>query len=214
MKFVMNKWKNYYKILGFGEFDEIGNWSIKKSPTPEEIKLSYRTLSKKYHPDIAGKENINIFEEILEAYKILSNENTKSQWDSKSKFGLNYDSKTELWDFEFSNDSSSISNIKDKYNTFDKNRDIIDIVIDIEEYQETISYDRFIICNTCNGTGLDYDGELLDCEFCETTGEFAGKQCSMCAGNGYISYNKCKKCSGERLIKKKRNSFFKRSTNY
>ncbi len=53
---------NYYDILG-----------INKNATKEEIKLSYRKLAKKYHPDL-NKEDPNAkerFIELKEAYDTL-----------------------------------------------------------------------------------------------------------------------------------------------
>lgn len=55
-----NPAKNYYKIL---EVDE--------SAALDRIKTSYRTLVKKYHPDLnKGKEEQ--FKEVNEAYQVLS----------------------------------------------------------------------------------------------------------------------------------------------
>ncbi len=59
---------NYYEILGV---------------TPDsdmcEIKSAYRTLARKYHPDMTGG-NINKFKEINEAYETLSNERKRMQY--------------------------------------------------------------------------------------------------------------------------------------
>lgn len=53
---------NYYDILG-----------IKRDATPEEIKNAYRKLAKKYHPDsTGGEDNKEKFQEIQEAYEVLS----------------------------------------------------------------------------------------------------------------------------------------------
>ena len=64
--------KDYYKIL-----------ELNFGATIQEIKTSYRKLAFKYHPDVSKEKNCSAkFIEITEAYEILSNENTKKQYDS------------------------------------------------------------------------------------------------------------------------------------
>lgn len=68
-------YKDYYKILG-----------ISKDATLEEIKKSYRTLVKKYHPDISRtKETEEMLKIINEAYKTLSNPKLREQYDKQLK---------------------------------------------------------------------------------------------------------------------------------
>lgn len=65
--------KNYYEILG-----------VKRDATPEEIKHAYRNLVKKFHPDAntQSAEAKEQFQEISEAYQVLSNEESRKQYDS------------------------------------------------------------------------------------------------------------------------------------
>jgi len=67
--------KDYYKILG-----------INSSASKPEIRKAYLTLAKKYHPDAPGG-NENKFKEVGEAWEILSNETSKSQYDSGRSSG-------------------------------------------------------------------------------------------------------------------------------
>ena len=65
LQFVMNK--NYYDIL-----------QINRNASPEIIEKAYKTLAKKYHPDLQVDDfNKKISEDMLkqinEAYEILSN---------------------------------------------------------------------------------------------------------------------------------------------
>jgi len=53
--------KNYYDILG-----------VRRDATIGEIKKAYRTLAKKYHPDTGKTKNPEIFQEIAEAYEVIS----------------------------------------------------------------------------------------------------------------------------------------------
>ena len=61
--------KNYYKTLG-----------LSKSATKAEIKIAYRKLAKKYHPDkTKSKHASQLFIEVNEAYAYLSNETSTFQ---------------------------------------------------------------------------------------------------------------------------------------
>ena len=70
----MGKWKNYYKIL-----------QIDKDASPEIIKVTYKLLVKKYHPDLKeGEAKIDAEEKIKqinEAYDVLSNPSKKAEYD-------------------------------------------------------------------------------------------------------------------------------------
>lgn len=65
--------KNYYEILG-----------ITENSTPVEIKNAYRKLSLKHHPD-RNKDGSShsIFQELNEAYEILSDIDKKRQYDNE-----------------------------------------------------------------------------------------------------------------------------------
>ena len=67
--------KNYYDIL-----------QVNRNASPEIIDKAYKTLAKKYHPDLQAEENKKQSEEILkeinEAYEILSEPEKKQAYDS------------------------------------------------------------------------------------------------------------------------------------
>lgn len=65
--------ENFYEILGVAE-----------NATSDQIKKAYRTLALKYHPDkneeCKKEEAEVIFKNIQEAYKILSNEESRKMY--------------------------------------------------------------------------------------------------------------------------------------
>lgn len=64
--------KDYYEILG-----------VRRESTLEEIKLSYKKLARKYHPDVADdKAEAEVrFREINEAYAVLSDDEKRAFYD-------------------------------------------------------------------------------------------------------------------------------------
>lgn len=70
--------QNYYEIL-----------EVNKNASPEIIEKAYKTLVKKYHPDLQQDENKNKYEEkikkINEAYDILSDSEKRKNYDFNLK---------------------------------------------------------------------------------------------------------------------------------
>src|SRR3989304_5462614 len=64
--------KDYYSALG-----------VSKNAGADEIKRAYKNLAKKYHPDLnKDKGAEEKFKEINEAYRVLGDEKSKSQYDN------------------------------------------------------------------------------------------------------------------------------------
>ena len=64
--------KDYYKTL-----------NINRNSSQDKIKKSFRSLSKKHHPDKGGDEAI--FKELSEAYDTLSDENKRREYDTRGQ---------------------------------------------------------------------------------------------------------------------------------
>lgn len=197
----MDKNKDYYKIL-----------EINRSVTDKEIKSAYYRLSKLYHPDKNGNELL--FHSINEAYIILSDVDKKAEYDSSSRFGNSYNEYYELFEIDF---NFSYEDSKRKLEKFKKN-EILDIHLKVDDnFDGSISYERWVRCKGCDGTGKDHsskilikdkDGKVLKtfdsddgCDFCDGTGkDYTGGDCGFCLGKGKVGLNPCKKCNGDRRI--------------
>lgn len=144
--------KNYYEILGVSE-----------NATQEDIKKTYKKLSKQYHPDV-NPEGEEKFKEISEAYDTLGDDKKRGDYDMKRRnpFGGG-------GDFGFGSIfEEMMGQPKRKPKPADK---VIEIVISAEEsykgVEKTIEVDVNKSCNSCNGTGG------------------TKKVCSRCAGRGF-----------------------------
>lgn len=63
--------RDYYEVLG-----------VSKTATKDEIRSAYRKLAKKYHPDINHDPDApKMFEEVQEAYDVLSDDTKRAQYD-------------------------------------------------------------------------------------------------------------------------------------
>lgn len=194
----MNKYKDYYRTL-----------NIDKNSTSVEIKKSYYKLSFKYHPDHNKGIKVDMFNEINEAYTILSDEIKRSEYDKMSKWGRHYDETLEMFNM------SSLDYDVNHMETFKKNY-VNNIRIEVDEsFDGNIEYERYVMCRGCDGTGKDIDAliyirdsdgnitKVLDgdsgCDFCEGKGEYLnGDLCAYCQGVGRIGSTPCGKCLGEK----------------
>lgn len=124
---------NYYEIL-----------KVSKTATDQEIKNSYKTLVKKYHPDLyVGDKGFaeQKIKEINEAYDILSNPETKAEYDeylnpqlqpsvSYDKYNPSsaYQTDTKQYTDSPPHESKSLWTfnqfISDKFNKLDKKRQV------------------------------------------------------------------------------------------
>ncbi|OOM75199.1 chaperone protein DnaJ [Clostridium puniceum] len=92
--------KDYYKIL---------NLSVNSNN--DEIKKAFRSLAKKYHPDRNkdDKEALTKFQEINEAYEVLSNEDSRKKYDNERSNNQGNSNK------ETNNKNNKSSNSNKKY---------------------------------------------------------------------------------------------------
>ncbi len=71
------EFKDYYKILG-----------VDPTADAKEIKLAYRRLARKYHPDMNSEKGAeDKFKEVAEAYEVLKNDQRRAKFDEIRKYG-------------------------------------------------------------------------------------------------------------------------------
>ena len=185
--------KDYYKIL-----------EVEEKASQQDIKKSYRTLSKKYHPDI-NPEGGEQFKDIAEAYDIIGNEQKRVQYDQTKNNPFANTGGSSFEDmFNQMFNRGNVQRTRRK-SVPDK---LVKVFIDpIESYQgieKKIQYLKDIQCGGCSGTG----GQQQTCTGCNGAGfqiktfgtgfmvQQIRQSCASCGGRGYTLVHKCQTCNG------------------
>lgn len=212
--------RDYYEILG-----------VSRDASLSEIKLAYKELARKYHPDIASDKSTaeKHFREINEAYSILSDSEKRSRYDRFGHKGLRGDV-----DFGFGFPGfGDLGDIFDMFFDFGESRSYdtvsqaergadlrYDLEITLEEAFDGVEKELNISshqrCSGCKGTGYPPDSKLKECSACEGTGQQKTVQrtllgqivrvhtCQLCKGEGRIPLKICDECKGEGKVFSKR----------
>lgn len=171
--------RDYYEVLG-----------VNKGASDDELKKAYRTLAKKYHPDVNPDDKTAEakFKEINEAYAILSDPEKKSRYDQYGHAGVDpnmggggfgdfggfggFDF-SDIFDSFFGGSSSSGST---RRNAPIRGDDItVRVNISFEEAafgcKKEINYNKVEKCGNCGGTGAEKGTGVETCSTCKGTGQ-------------------------------------------
>ena len=193
--------KDYYAILG-----------LDKGADEKSIKLAYRQLSKKYHPDKNPSEEAHLkFIEIGEAYEVLSDPDKKANYDryGTAEAPVDHGDFGDMFQQFFGGfgggghqrqgkrrgDNTQV-NVRVSLVDFYRGRDV---EFDVEMRN---------ICDICDGSGSE-DGQRHTCDKCQGSGfmkvtrrlapgmvqTFSGP-CDECGGKGTKIERLCKHCGG------------------
>lgn len=216
--------RDYYEILGVG-----------RNATPEEIKKAYRKLAIKYHPDKnpGDKQAEEKFKEAAEAYEVLSNPEKKQRYDQFGHAGMGgasgfggyggqgmsmEDIFEQFGDIFGSFGGFGSSSRRGTRRTVNRGSNIrIKVKLTLEEIAEgttkKIKVNKYVVCDTCHGTGSKDGSRGTVCKTCNGTGQvtqitntFLGRMqtvstCPTCNGEGFVITNKCNKCWGDGIVR-------------
>jgi len=207
---------DYYEVLG-----------VSRGATDQELKSAYRKLAMQYHPDknSGDKDSEEKFKEISEAYKVLSNPETRAAYDRFGHAGVGTSAASGAWgaaDFGGFEDilGDLFSDIfgggrQGRRGGPQRGADLrYDLEITLEQayvgYKTSVDIPRMEPCVTCSGSGAAPGSEPVICSTCGGVGQVRFQQgffsvsrtCSHCRGAGRVILNHCKDCKGAGRIEK------------
>jgi molecular chaperone DnaJ len=197
---------------------------VAKTASQDEIKKAYRSLARKYHPDV-NKNDKNAetkFKEISEAYATLSDADKKAQYDAVgheafTRSGQGYDFNNmnfeDMKNFNFGGFSMDdilgdlLGGGRKRRRTPSGGDDLrytLRITFSDVIHGNVYEFDlnRTENCPKCKGSG----GDLIDCPVCKGTGYTTGgifgmETCKKCKGAQRIPKSNCPACGGSGIVR-------------
>ena len=200
--------RDYYEVLG-----------IQKSASADDIKKAYRSLAKKYHPDMnpGDKEAEAKFKEVNEAYAVLSDDETRKKYDQFGHAAFDPASGGSGFGgfggfdggFDFSDLFSSFfgggRSSQSTRNAPQRGEDILArVTVSFEEAafgcRKEISFARVEACKECGSSGAAKGTKPETCQTCKGRGHVTVQQQTIF---GYTQTQKaCSSCRGTGKIVK------------
>ena len=211
--------RDYYEVLG-----------VSKSASADEIKRAYRSLAKKYHPDMnpGDAEAEAKFKEVNEAYAVLSDEEKKAKYDQYGHaafdpaagggYGGGYGG-FEGFDFGdiFSSFFGGGGSTRSKNAPIEGDDVLARVTLEFEEAafgcKKEVNFARVEACGDCGSTGAAKGTKPETCSTCRGRGYVTVQQqtlfgtmqsqrsCQSCHGTGKIVKTPCKNCNGKGYVR-------------
>ncbi len=199
--------RDYYEVLG-----------VSKNASDDDLKKAYRSLAKKYHPDMHpdDKEAAEKFKEVNEAYAVLSDKEKRAKYDQYGHAAFDpasggfggfggFDGGVDLGDiFSSFFGGGGFGGFGGGGGGNRRNMPIagedvqVRITIDFEEAvfgcKKDIAFNRIEKCPECDGTGAEKGSDIEICPTCNGRGQTTVNQ--RTAFGVFQSQRTCPDCRG------------------
>jgi molecular chaperone DnaJ len=206
--------RDYYEILG-----------VQRNASKEEVKKAYKTLAKKYHPDLNKEHDAaEKFKEINEAAAVLGDDKKRGDYDNMGHTAYqqrarNQGPTPEEYDFSGMGPDIDFGDIFEAFFTGGRSRTVrgddlrYDVELTLEEaafgVKKKVTLRKHERCSECDGKGGKSAERCATCHgqgvvrqarqtpfgIFQTTGP-----CRHCGGTGQVVKNLCKECGGDGVV--------------
>ena len=213
--------RDYYEVLG-----------VSKTASDDEIKKAYRSLARKYHPDVSKEPNAEEkFKEVQKAYDCLSDPSKRENYDrygTEDPMQGGFGGGSGFGGFG----GSGFGGFEDIFGSFfgggrsrsnpnapQKGNDVrTRVELTFEEaafgVKKVMNLNRYEECTSCGGTGAHSKDDITTCSRCHGRGRIIVEQatilgriqtestCPDCGGKGKKITKHCEHCNGAGRVKK------------
>ncbi|HEX7255737.1 MAG TPA: molecular chaperone DnaJ [Gaiellaceae bacterium] len=200
--------RDYYEVLG-----------VRRDAGEAEIKKAFRGLARQVHPDVSEAPDAEErFKEVVEAYEVLSNSETRQLYDRYGHTGLRSGGFNPT-QFDFGNLADIFSAFfgDDLFASTARSRGRgSDIAAEVEieladaarGVTRNVPFRVAVPCSRCSGQGVEPGTDVTTCPTCHgfgriqhvsrsAFGEFIRTQgCPQCGGRGQLVEHRCEQCDG------------------
>lgn len=205
--------RDYYEILG-----------LNRNASQDEIKKAYRTLARKYHPDVNKEKGAESkFKEINEAYEVLKDPTKKNRYDRYGHNGVDNDhggfggfgggTFEDIFSSFFGGGFQQKQNQTRprKGNSF-QSKITISFMDAVTGKTIEQNMKKHVLCSQCNGSGANSVADIVSCNTCKGTGSMSQHMrtpfgvveskstCSSCNGVGKVIKTPCRTCKGKKHV--------------
>jgi molecular chaperone DnaJ len=195
---------DYYEVLG-----------VARGASAATIKLAYRQLVLKYHPDVsedkaAAEQKLR---EINESYTVLSDHVKRANYDRFGHAAAGTEQIARVFDMFFGTPRGAAGPSTGKDLRFDADVTAEELV---RGTTREIAFPGVVACEACQGSGAEPGTPVSPCGRCSASGVIRQVQrttrsvhltqttCSVCNGEGQIVSAPCRVCDGRGATESKR----------
>ena len=196
--------RDYYEVLG-----------VSKDATAEEIQSAYRSLAKKYHPDLNHEPDAaDKFKEVNEAYEVLKDPDKRRQYDQFGMAAFDQNGQAGYGGGNYNGYSQAdMDDINDIFSSFfgggrsSKRRNTAPQRGQDTKVQVKISFEQAVkgckvdiplhgvrTCSSCHGSGARSQNDIGTCPTCRGTGRVRTRSQTIFGVMEQESY--CPDCQG------------------